>query len=87
VGAVEFLRQGEQGGLGFQCGVRMVGVGHLTAYTTSKPLRQMIFHVSNPVNLAALNHRMVEHVEHRLAQRLGPVDACSRGSVCRRSAL
>ena len=35
----------------------------------------MIFHVPNLVQLAALDHRAVEHVEDGLAQRLGPVEA------------
>ena len=34
----------------------------------------MVFHVSDLVQLAALDHRVIEHVDHGLAQRLGPVD-------------
>jgi hypothetical protein len=34
----------------------------------------MVFHLSDLVQLTALDHRTVEHVEHRLTQRLGPVD-------------
>ena len=35
----------------------------------------MIFDVSDLMQLAALDDRVIEHVDHRLAQRLGPVDA------------
>src|SRR5258705_11174691 len=34
----------------------------------------MVFHISDLVQLAALDHRVIEHVDHGLAQRLGPVD-------------
>ncbi len=40
-----------------------------------RSLRQVVFHVSDFVQLAALDHRVVEHVDHGLAQRLGPVDS------------
>ena len=53
----------------------VVGVGHPASDTAAKSLRQMVFHISDLVQLAALDHRMVEHVDHGLAQRLGPVDA------------
>jgi len=39
----------------------------------------MIFHVPNLVQLAALDDRVVEHVEHRLAQGLRTVDPTSTG--------
>ena len=34
----------------------------------------MVFHISDLVQLTALDHRVIEHIEHRRAQRLGPVD-------------
>ena len=75
VGAVEFFGQGQQRGLGLQRRVGVVGVGHPASDSAAKSLRQMVFHVSDLVQLAAMDHRVVEHVEHRLAQRLGPVEA------------
>ena len=74
VGTVEFFGQGQQGGLGLQRRVGVVGVGHPAADTAAKSLRQMVFHISDLVQLAALDHRVIEHVDHGLAQRLGPVD-------------
>ena len=53
----------------------MVGVRHPATHTAAKTLRQLIIDVSDLVELATLDHRMVEHVDDRLAQRLGPVDA------------
>jgi hypothetical protein len=35
----------------------------------------MVFHISDLMQLAALDHRVIEHALHRFAQRLGPVDA------------
>ena len=45
VGAVEFFGQGQQRRFGLQRRRRVVGVGHLTADTGPKALRQMIFDV------------------------------------------
>jgi hypothetical protein len=33
-----------------------------------------VFHISDLVQLATLDHWVVGHVDHGLAQRLGPVD-------------
>ncbi len=51
VGAVEFFGQGQQRGLGLQRRVGVVGVGHLTADTGPKSLRQMVFDTSDLVEL------------------------------------
>ena len=47
-------------------------------------LRQVIFDVSDLVELAAADHRPVEHVQDRAAQRLGPVEPARIGRVTSR---
>ena len=50
----------------------MVGLAHPGLDPGPQPLREMIFDVADLVQLA-LDHWVVEHVEHGAAQRLRPV--------------
>ncbi len=52
----------------------MVGGAHATLDRAAQPLGQLVADVSDLVLLASGDDGMVEHVQHRAAQRLGAVD-------------
>ncbi len=59
--------------LGGKGGVCVVGLAHPPFDLGAEPLGQHVGDVADLVKLAASQHRIVEHVQHRPAQRLGPV--------------
>jgi len=70
---VEFGRQRGELGLGVQGGVGVVGVAHPPLHQRPELLGELVLDVADLVELAALDDGLVEHVQHRAAQRLGPV--------------
>src|SRR3954453_8285154 len=66
-GLVQLPGQSGQLGFGLERGIGVVGRAHLLADRTPQPLRQAVLNVSDLVQLAALDHRGVEDVDHRLA--------------------
>jgi hypothetical protein len=57
-------------GLGSQRGLGVIGAAHPGGHHGAQFLGQLVPHVSDLVELAATDHRPVEHVAHRAAQRL-----------------
>jgi hypothetical protein len=74
VGAVQFTCQCLQLGLGDQRVGVVVGATHPLGDGGGHRVGQPVRDVAELVELAALDHRVVEHLEHHAAQRLGAVD-------------
>jgi hypothetical protein len=75
VGALQLLGQRLELRLGEQYGLGVIGLPHPCGDRGGEPVGQLVGHVADLVQLAASDHRMLEHPQHRGPQRLAAVDA------------
>jgi len=75
VGALEFLGEGLQLRVGEDRRVGTVGGAHLLGDGRGEVIGQLVGHISDLVQLASLDHRVVEDPQHRGPQGLAAVDA------------